>query len=440
MGKTVPFDSWVDRKRLRFSTRLCPVLDGDEVYEAILIVLGDEATGKLVTITEYNKFLLEDKLNKELNTRLGYAKFICMFLNYIFFDRGSINKSVESNYRSNLDNIINLTIEDGNLFLDDYKNGRAGNKGTKTRRSVEICVQKLTTFCHFLFLNKEMKYFKQKNFKIVEKIIMIRGQRTPINQYKNPFKVHYPPNGPGRTKMEYISFYALAEFMDLAFEFYPMIALAIAIQAFTGLRIGEVCNVTFFNTNIIYINNDTSLGLLSWSVDLTGKPQLRSDGVNVGEIKSHGIAMVHPNFADFFGLVWEEHKRYLNNVFKKRNKFGALFMNQRGDALTDDSYAGYFAILVSKLIERLSRSGNATAVEESKQILAVGLTPHTLRYFFTQYIASLEGANIFDVAMYRRDRTFQAAMTYIRNNPYLIDRRIKDIQNKSMKKLGLTEG
>ena len=188
MGNTLPFDSRFNTKRLRFSARICPVLDGDEVYEATLIVLVDDATGKIVEITEYNKFLLEDKLNKKLNTRLGYAKFICMFLNYIFFDRGSINKSVEANYRPNLDNIINLTIDDGNLFLNDYKNGRVGEKGTKTGISVEICEQKLTAFYHFLVLNKKMNYLKQKHFKITERIVKIKGKKTLDNNF---YKIDY---------------------------------------------------------------------------------------------------------------------------------------------------------------------------------------------------------------------------------------------------------
>ncbi|MDO0825415.1 hypothetical protein [Desulfosporosinus nitroreducens] len=70
-------------------------------------------------------------------------------------------------------------------------------------------------------------------------------------------------------------------------------------------------------------------------------------------------------------------------------------------------------------------------------IINENLTPHSLRYFFTQYVACLPNANIFEVSMFRRDRGFGAAMIYIRNNPYLIDRPFKDIQNKSMKRLGL---
>jgi len=438
MGNAIPIDSLIVMKQLRYKVRTCHVLDGNEVYVAVLIVLEDCATGKIVEITELSKFLVDQSLlNKALNTRLGYAKFICMFLNYMFFDRQDISKSVDKNSRTNLNIIINLTIEDGNLFLNDYKNGRVGQKGTKTEISVQICEQRLTKLYHYLFLNYKMKYLKRTHFKIFEKITYRKGKKVILEVMKSPFKVRYPEDVPGRTKVEYISFFALAEFIDLAFQFYPMVALEIAIQAFTGLRDSEACNVTHFNSTPYYANNGTSLHLVSWKVDLTYKPQLRSDGVNVGEIKTPGIAMVHPGFINYFELVLNKHEKYIKETFKKENKYGAMFMNQNGTALTDASYRYAFKILVDKLKIRLSTSGDVEAYEESKRIIQLGLTPHSLRYFFTQYIASLPDTNIFEVAMFRRDSGFEAAMIYIRNNPHLIDRRIKDTQNKSMKKLGL---
>lgn len=78
-----------------------------------------------------------------------------------------------------------------------------------------------------------------------------------------------------------------------------MISLGIALQAFAGLRRGEVCNVSYYNSQSKYIG----FRLRDWGVDLRKKPQLRSDGVDVGQIKSKSVAHVHPTFLPYFELV-----------------------------------------------------------------------------------------------------------------------------------------
>lgn len=139
-------------------------------------------------------------------------------------------------------------------------------------------------------------------------------------------------------------------------------------------------------------------------------------------------------------MILLEHEKYVNKVFKKRNKYGAMFMNRVGKALTDKSYERYFNLLVKMLTKKLLESGNPTAVSEANRILNFKFTTHTLRYFFSNYIAMLPDTNILELAMFRRDKSLASVMTYIRNNPYLIDNRIKAIQDEEMRKSGLYNG
>lgn len=420
---------------LRFVTKVCPVLDEKKVYDAVVMVLQDVKTQRMIEITSYSNFLLSYKskiLNAEKNTRLGYAKFIVMFLNYIHFDRENITVQYndKETKQSNLDKIENLTIEDGNVFLSAYKNGKVGHKGIKTRQSIEKVEAKLSNFYYYLYKNFKMKYLKSSHFKFKITKVRQNGKNIERKSLESLFLVRYPDNVGGRTRVEYISFHALSELISLATEHYPMIALLIAIQAFAGLRKGEACNVTYYNTSSTYIGSD----LMEWSVDLRTKPELRSDGVDVGEIKSHAIAKVHPVFIWYFELILNEHERYINEVVRMRNKFGAMFLNRNHDALTEDSYERYFNRLVDMLRDKLSNSGIPTAESEAKRISAFGLTTHSLRFFFSNYIAGLRDTSIFDIAMYRRDKRLSSALTYIRNNPYLIDERIKKFQDKRAKK------
>lgn len=426
MGGIINLESKLLQKTIKYKSKICPILDGNQIYEAVVIALEDLNTGKVIEVCDYSKFfLINPLLNRDKNTRLGYAKVITMFLNYTFFDR-----MVASNWSriKNLDKIENLTIDDGNRFLNDYKVGKIGNKGVKKRESIEIAERKLTNFYYFLYKSYNMKFIKQNNFQYVTRNINYNGRLREIKTLKSIFTIHYLDQC-GRKRLHNLSFYALVEFIFLALEYYPMIALAIAIQACAGLRKGEVCNVSYYNSRSTYIGDE----LKDWCVDLGVKPQLRSDGVDVGQIKSPGIAHVHPSLLPFFDLILREHEKYIKQILKKKNKFGAIFINRDGSAMTEKNYERAFNILAEKLIERLYKTDDARVKEEADSMLEYNFTTHTLRYFFTNYISKLKDITIFDIAMYRRDRSLSSAMIYIRNNPYLIDDKIKAYQDEIMK-------
>lgn len=420
------------RGKLRYKTRICPVLDGGTTYYAILIVLEDCTTGKIVEITSYSDFLLK-KVNTDKNTRLGYARYITMFLNYIFFEREYIHDRNDELFAINLNRIEDLSINDGNKFLNDYKVGKVGENANKTKSSIQIVERYLTNFYNYLYSYYEMRLIKEENFEYVTVTKTINGKQRTYTYLKSLFVIHYL-EVKKRKRLEYISLFALNELLALILKRNPMILLAVALQAFAGLRRGEVCNVTHYNTQALYVGDK----LKDWSVDLTIKPELRSDGVNVGEIKSPEIAHVHPVFIEYFDLILREHMKFIKNTYKKENKYGAMFMNRDGNAMTDSTYEDEFNKLISELIIRLEATGIPEAKLEADSMLIYSFTTHTLRYFFTQYIAGLPGINIFDIAMFRRDRSLDSAIRYIRNNPYLIDNKIKEIQNERMKRNNLS--
>ena len=431
--KVIDFSPKSTTVQLRYKAKVCPVIDGNEVYDEVAIVLINVATGQILEICPYSEFLYEHNLlNRDKNTKVGYAKSIAMFLNYLFFDRDTFQMLSRDKKINNLDRIENLTIEDGNSFLSNYKNGKVGGKYVKKQDSNDILARKLTKFYYYLFKNYHMKNLKQTDFNYEKRITKRFGKNTEITCLKCLFKIRNT-QVPGRNRLEFISFYALSELIALAIQNYPMIALGIALQAFAGLRIGEVCNVTYFNSQCEYIGYD----LKNWHVDLRIKPQLRSDGVDPGQIKSPGIAYVHPVFIPYFNLLLLEHKNYIEKTYKRQNIFGAIFMNRDGKAMTKESYERYFNKLISMLPGKLLETQLVDVQIEAKRILTSNFTSHTLRYFFTQYISKLPDTTVFDIAMFRRDRSLDSAMTYMRNNPYLIDNKIKEIQDNAMKKQGL---
>lgn len=433
MGRIV--NIYEEVNRYRYKVKMCTAIDGDRLYEVCMIVLEDNVTGQIINIPQFNKFFINNKMiNKEKNTRFKYANAIKMFLNSIFFDRKFYKRSrshiseinIKNNEKiENLDNIINLKLEDVNIFLADYKYGRAGAQGEKTKNSIIQLEISLIAFVYYLVrsIDYKMRFINISDFILDSKEELFYKNNKIVN---NPFTILYP-SSIKREKLEYISFYALSEFISLALENYPMITLAICLQAFAGLRKGEVPNVTWANIEWRYIGDE----LKSFRINLKNKKfQLRSDGKDVGQIKSHEVAHVHPALLFFFDLVFKEHRRYIIEDVRKRNRYDALFLNRDGKAMTERNYEYAFNELVDLLIYKLLNSGNSLARDEAETMIHTPFTTHTLRYFFSQYIAMLPDTNIFEIAMFRRDRSLGSALRYIRSNPYLIDKRIKKMQDK----------
>ncbi len=423
-----------------FKTEIVPMIDGNSVYDAILIVLMDKNTGELFEITQYSDITLTtDLYKKRKNTRINVAKTIVQFLNYTFFDREFIRRDIviEENIKNkkikSLKKIEDLRIEDFNIFLNDYKRGAVGANINKERSSIEQVMSRLLHLFYFLIRNFKMKYIKSSDIKTKLVYFNDNGQIKQKESVEAPFSVILPDEGArkkdDKKRLQNVSFFVVAELINIAAKYKPMISLTIAEQAFAGLRGSEACNTTKFNTSFRYLGNE----LVEWSVDLRKKPTLRSDGVDVGGIKSREIAQVHPAFLPFFDIVKNEHENYINNVFRKKNEYGAMFMTRDGKAMTNHDYWYHFTGLVKKLVLQLRKYENYRLIGETEIIALNKLTPHTLRYFFSQMVASMPDVTIFDVAMFRRDKTLTSAMSYIRNNPYLIDDKVKAVQRELMR-------
>ena len=420
MAKVISFDSKygvVARKDLKFRLRVCPMIDGKSQYDAVLITLKDNTSEKVIEITSFSKMFLENNLiNKRLNTRKNLAKAMVMFLNHVHFDREFIERTNDKKKQKNLSRIEDVQVKDFDLFIDDYKKGKAGSAvyvgETKAKGSVQQIEQRLAKFGYFLVHHYNMNYLRKMDFKVVIKKKKISGDVVEYASINSPFNIIYPTKHNPRERLKNISLFAVTELIKIASEIKPMFALPIAMGAYSGVRCGETCNASYFNTQYTYLGFE----LQEYKIDLRDKPQLRSDGVDVGQIKSREIAYVHPAFLPFFNMVLNFHEDYRKRL-RKVNKFGAMFLNRDGKAMTEKDYSNGFKILVAELIKRLYATGDPRAISEAKLMQTMDFQPHTLRYFFSQTIAKLPNITIFDIAMFRRDKTLDSALTYIRNNP-----------------------
>ncbi|MED1854933.1 hypothetical protein P4V33_25415, partial [Brevibacillus borstelensis] len=373
-------DEWKHKiKNLRFyKQRLTIVEDEGLVRYFMFIVLRNDSNKKMKT-TGYSNYFMQELNGASLNTLEYHAKVITRFLNYIFFEK-------YDEYQ--LKDISELKIEHGNHFMRDYSQGYIG-KNKKTQDTVEKAEGALNNFYKFLFKELgSMKYISEKDFFIKQSSTYYdKGKRKKrketVERVETLFNVTLPNYIPPR-RVKHIPSYVFQEMLKVCDIHYPHLKMALCLQAFAGLRCGEVCNVTKYNTQFHLIG-----GELGWfNIDLREKVQLRSDGKDVGGIKKKRIQPIHPIFLQVFQEVYDKHMKMIEHI---DNPFGAVFLNRNGEAMLDSSYETFFKRIIDIVLKRLSKRGDFKSSSEAKLLMSGRVGTHILRHFFTQFIGDVNG-------------------------------------------------
>ncbi|WP_324729456.1 hypothetical protein VO178_02470 [Lysinibacillus fusiformis] len=380
-------------KKIRFKKKKFILIDeNDLTREYVFIVLENTKTNRF-KVSAYSSFLFEKgMLINKYKTREEYAKIIVLFLNFIFFDMYEHWK---------LKDIENLKIEHGDYFLSQYAFGKLG-KSEKSRETVQLAEVRLKAFYKWLVSKCNMKYISHSDF-----------ERTL-------FSFEYPSYvSPQRIK--HISSKLFVEILKICDDYpnYRKLKLAFCLQAFAGLRGGEVCNVSLDKLQYSYTYHELSF----FSVDLREKTRLRKDYKSVGGIKKPRIQAVHPMFLPYFRLIFEEHLELIKN---SENPFGAIFLNRDQEAMMESSYNFHFKNIINILINRLIERGDSSSIGEAYKLMSGKINKHVFRHFYTQTIAETE-ITPNQLAFWRGDSNIDSSITYLTQNPE-IDNKIKQIQ------------
>jgi integrase len=165
-------------------------------------------------------------------------------------------------------------------------------------------------------------------------------------------------------------------------------------------------------------------------IDLNEEKLLRDDGVLTGKIKIPRTQYCYPGFLQYLDTLYSHHKFYLKQRNLDKDKYNTLIFNNRGKAMTTREYARRFNNLIPKVIERLaimSKNGNDHATTDMQLLSEQKLTPHVLRYFFSQYLADA-GESPYMIAVYRGDQNLDSGMTYIRHSEGSA-KKVEEMQN-----------
>ncbi len=402
-------------ERKRYVAKELSYENGKHMISYMFILLKGRAFE--VEDTSFTAFFMsKDILNLSIETKQKtYARIIVPFLNYILID--SLDR---------INDISELTWELANKFVTEYAAGEFDESrkvdGKPERRSpdtIEKCEFALTKFIKWLCYGRKhgikMKHFERSRF---------GGNKTIFEVIKDKKE--------SRKKLKNLSPYLVAQFIDVALEHDPMIALGISLQAFVGMRVGEICqmaehrfvwtcNSWDFITDKTLLEelalHDGPASNLSAYINLEQEYVLRSDGKRAGGIKIHRKQPVFEPFLPIIRHSYYEHTKMLK-AKGINNKYNALFINRDGAALLTASYLKRFDKVANLLYTRMSNLSkhNKLAAEALGLLKDAPLLTHSLRYFYTNQIG-LYVTTPHLLAYYRGDRTLTAAMRYLERNP-----------------------
>ncbi len=382
-----------------------------EVYTRHFIVVKNNF-GVIVRFTNLHNYagIYEGKIfvpiTSDAESKLRY---ICMMLNYILIRHyGDFH----------IDHIFKISREALERFFRDYAAERLPNGSFRGAQSVEKCV-----YAVIMFFRKLRRKFGDhvllREADLVSKKTVFSRHGKLVTKTVPAFQVRgIPKRDEAFRELPSKAFKIL---LNLAFRYAPDIAFAICLQAFAGLRAGEVCNVRQeggpSGNGLIFTRIEGRVTKIE--IDLLRELPMRGDGVICGKIKKERIQCVYPPFLEATSAAYELHKKYLA-VQRFEPDYCPMFVNKRGLAMTYDDYARRFAALIDDHFRAVLLECDDPELRIYGQLLYENnLTTHALRHWFSVQLV-LRGEDIAQIQFWRGDKNPESAFAYLQDKGDLV--------------------
>lgn len=412
MREIVPITESDWRKDYRFAVYEHRLVTGDGLSYTRSFIVIKNRYDVIVRFTRLHNFAgaYENRVYRPLasdaNARMHY---ITMMLNHILIDHHEI-------YR--IDHVFNVTKEMLTCFFMDYALTEKHGGGYRGSQSIEKCVYSVALFFRKL-IYKYGGYVILKKDELYREVQCYAKGGRQTRKLVPDFQIRGVPE-----KDEIFRDIPTKVFkilMNLAIRYTPDIAFAMGLQAFAGLRPGEVCNVrqevSPKGSGIIFTWLDGRL--VRAEIDLTHEYAMRSDGVDCGKIKKERKQSVYPPFLEAFQTLYSYHKAYLSAVSFEVD-YCPMFINNKGMAMTYDNYRDKFQGLVEEHLRPLLLAHSDPECRIYGQLLCENkLGPHALRHWFSVQLA-LRGESVAQLQFWRGDKRPESAFDYLQNKGDLI--------------------
>lgn len=412
MGKIIDLKNTTHRSKYRYAVYKHKLITNDGMtYVRSFIVIKNQYD-VIIRFTKLHNFtgVYDNKVFRPLasdaNARMHY---ICKMLNYILIE----------NYKVyHIDHIFKITKEMLTSFFMDYALEKKPNGEYRSCESIENCVYSVTNFFNRLIYKYGGFVTLKKSDLFIEKEVYGRNGRLTRKRIPD-FQIRGVSEE--RKIFRDLPTKVFRILMNLAVRYTPEISFAMGLQAFAGLRPGEVCNVrqevSPKGSGIIFTYLDGKI--VRADIDLTHEYAMRSDGIQCGKIKKERTQSVYPPFLEAFQTLYEYHKIFLaSQNFEK--DYCPMFVNARGMAMTYDHYRKKFQNLVEMRLRPVLLEHSDPECRIYGQLLCENrLGPHALRHWFSVQLA-LRGENVAQLQFWRGDKRPESAFDYLQNKGDLI--------------------
>jgi integrase len=404
-----------DRCKYKFISRNVLIIDEEGTPTTYpCIVLYDIETKIPVKYTGYERYIKSLVDNKMLSGKTRYKASIniCVFLNYLL-------------YETTINSIHECTLDIIRQFLLSSKTKGNGDNYTRdswTRRNGNI-------YCFlrkYYIENKDILSFSYDGEQL-QKLTIVRDKEhhKKVILVDNAHLNIKPPRVTHRKNRVLVHGY-LNLFLYEVKKYDPMIAIAVALQAYAGLREGEIVNLAIGN---IEFHRRQFSTLSSIEINISERAEfLLRDGrkTNSGEIKKPRFQRVYDDFLHQINTMYTEHLRWLELKGYSTENNAPLFIDTYGRPMSVQTYSNrvkkifYDHFLPSLKLtcqKNNSLADNIAFIEAYEQEYPGA---HMFRHWFTMYLLTKAKLTSGEIMKWRGDEKPESMSAYIHENEDLL--------------------
>ena len=376
--------------------------DGTVYARSFLVIRnGYGVIVRFTRLQDYAGFKNYKPITSNAEKKLYY---VCGMLNYVLVDHGR---------RFGIRHVFGITAEMLQEYFDFYASAAKADGVYRSRDSILKCIGAVTAFMANLVwkFGGHMKLSRQDIYR--DEIAYDRNGR----RYHRAVPLFQAVGMPVRRRIFRDIPYKVFEILiPMAFRYSRDIAFGLCLQAFAGLRAGEVLSVRQECSPLGKGITFTEIGgrVVKAVIDVEQEVLIRDDDVEVSMIKKERLQGVYPAFLKAFCKAYEIHKEYLSGCTFDRD-YCPMFINRNGEAMTYESYRIRFHDLVNNhLRPYLIQSADPELRLYGQLLYENQLGTHALRHWFTVQLV-LRGEDIGVIQYWRGDSSPDSAFEYLQN-------------------------
>ena len=409
------FGDSVMREKCVFKNRPVRIrMESGEIVPYPCIALYEMETDVPLGYPAYERWYLRLAESEQMRTATIRKKafHICSFLNYLLWNTAR-------------NDVSEVTVDDIRGFLLYFRETSDGDE--RSPEDWHRCVGDVYDFlsCYKECNENSLEFGYDSSRLFRSETVMEDGSRRKIViRSKNMFSVKPPVKTERKNRLLAQGYLEMVLFECRKHE--PMIALGVALQAFAGLREGEVVNLTRSSLKIRY-GGFGSIGRIT--ADVSVQAPFSSDADRKTAFGNIKIPRKQDVYVDFIPKVmdfYSEHESLLLSMEASCEPDAPLFVNRHGKPMSVDTYtAAVRSVFMNRFVPDLKKlcitdgswAENAPFIEAYEREYPGA---HMFRHWFTMYLLQNTPLSRDEISHWRGDSSPESMNDYVHVNAGMI--------------------